>query len=62
MDDESVRQCPLLEQALRNPFSLVEVGALEDTRLGDVLTNKVGSTEAVYADKRFAALLLRAED
>jgi len=62
LDDESVQQYPLLEQALRNPFSLVEGGALEDSRLGEVLTADTGSVEVIFAGKRFAVLLLKGED
>jgi hypothetical protein len=62
LDDESVRQYPLLEQALRNPFSLVEVGTLEGAEPREVLSDEAGPVEVIFAGKRFALLLLRGED
>jgi hypothetical protein len=61
LDGESVRQYPLLEQALRNPYSLVEVGTLEGAGLGEVLTGEVGTVEVVFEGQRFALLLLKGE-
>jgi hypothetical protein len=58
---ESVRQYPLLEQALRNPYSLVEVEGLEGAGLGEVLTGEGSTVEVVFEGQRFALLLLKGE-
>ena len=62
LDDESLGEYPTLKAALHNAFSLVQVEALEDTKLGGVLTDEVGSMEVMFRDKRFAVFLLKGQE
>ncbi|MCK4303684.1 MAG: hypothetical protein KAY24_05540 [Candidatus Eisenbacteria sp.] len=62
LDDKSLGEYPILKTALHNAFSLIQVEALEDTKLERVLTDEVGSMEVMFRDKRFAVFLLKEQE
>jgi hypothetical protein len=60
LDDQTVQQYPELEQALRMPFSLITGERLANSRMGQMLKEKPGLVQMIWADKHLAVLLLEA--
>jgi hypothetical protein len=62
LEEEGREEYPVLKEALHNPFSLVQVEALEGTKLGDLLTHEAKSAEVILRDNRFVVFLLKGQE
>jgi len=58
LDEEGLEAYPLLKKALERAFSPVQIETLEGTKLGEILTDKVGAVEVILGEERFVVLLL----